>query len=301
MTTPTRNIAIVGAGAMGAMYAAHFARAGFDIRFVANGQRATRLEGGIRVNNESIDIPVVRTDAPLDWVADLVIFAVKDCHLETAVTEALPVITDETIVLSVLNGLDSEARIAALLGNTATVLLCIALAMDAERLGDEVRFRQAGKLVFGEARNDEPTSQVLAVQEALTTAGLAWETPVDMMGAMWWKFMVNVGINQASAILDAPYGAFQAAGHPRDFMMALIDEVMAVAQAEGIALGTEELERWNEVLAGQPAEGRTSMHQDVLAGRPTEVSLFGGQVVALGKKHGIATPVSQSVVWILDR
>lgn len=66
MTTPTRNIAIVGAGAMGAMYATHFARAGFDIRFVANGQRAARLEGGIRVNNESIDISVVRTDAPLD-------------------------------------------------------------------------------------------------------------------------------------------------------------------------------------------------------------------------------------------
>ena len=120
-----------------------------------------------------------------------------------------------------------------------------------------------------------------------------------MRHRMWWKFMVNVGINQASAVLDAPYGAFQSEGDPRALMMALIDEVVAVANAEGVALGAADIASWSEVLAAQPVAGRTSMHQDARAGRPTEVDTFGGRVVALGERHGIATPVNQTVVWVL--
>lgn len=299
MTTHIRNIAIVGAGAMGAMYASHFAVNDFDVRFIAGGQRAERLKDGVLVNGNVFHIPVVRTDAPTDWVADLVIFAVKDRHLEAAVDEALPVIGDETIVLSVLNGLDSEARIASRLRTSATVLLCIALAMDAERVGGEIRFRQAGKLAFGEPKNEVISAEVERVQEALTRAGLQWDTPRDMLHSMWWKFMVNVGTNQASAVLDAPYGAFQQDGPARSLMMALIDEVVAVARAEGVSLGDEDIAQWHRVLDGQPPEGRTSMHQDVLAGRPTEVDMFAGRVVELGAAHGIPTPVNQTMLWIL--
>ena len=320
MIQPLQRVAIVGAGAMGGMYAAHFAQSGFDVRFVASGERAERLrQAGLTVNGEPLRAGVVdpadpasAADSadpadPRDWTADLVIFAVKDRHLVEAVDEAACVIGPDTIVLSVLNGLDSEELIAerlgerpmALLGEGPTVLLCVALAMDAEREGSGIRFRQAGRLVFGQPRNDEISPAVEAVQEALTRAGLEWSTPIDMRHQMWWKFMVNVGINQASAVLDAPYGIFQSEGPARSLMSALVDEVVAVAQAEGVPLGPDDVQAWHNVLAGQPAEGRTSMHQDALAGRPTEVDTFGGRVVALGEKHGIPTPFNQSVVWIL--
>ena len=289
------------------MYAAHFARNGFDVRFVANAARAASLAvNGLRVNGEPLQVGVLNADEfgdgrPSDWHADLVIFAVKDRHLTEAIEQARPFVDQNSIVLSVLNGLDSEAHIAAGLGAGPTVLLCIALAMDAERVGRDIRYRQVGRLVFGEPQNLELTGEVRAVQEALTRAGLAWDTPEDMRHRMWWKFMVNVGINQASAVLDAPYGAFQVEGNARDLMSALIDEVLSVANAEGVSLGADDVAAWHQVLAGQPPEGRTSMHQDVRAGLPTEVDTFGGRVVALGRKHGISTPFNQAMVWILSQ
>ena len=199
----------------------------------------------------------------------------------------------------VLNGLDSEERIAARLGPGPTVLLCIALAMDAGRIDGEIRFRQAGRLVFGEPRNDVMSSEVLAVQEAMTRARLAWETPPDMRHQMWWKFMVNVGINQASAVLDAPYGAFQREGDARELMSALLREVVELANSEGVALGEADIAAWLRVLEGQPVDGRTSMHQDVLAGRATEVDSFADRVVELGARHGIPTPYNRAMLWIL--
>lgn len=125
-----------------------------------------------------------------------------------------------------------------------------------------------------------------------------------MRPQMWWKFMVNVGgVNQASAVLDKPYGAFVEDGPARWLMLALMTEVIEVGRAEGgVDLGgVKDLERWDHVLANQPAEGITSMHQDVLAGRSTEVDIFaGGEVVELGIRHSIPTPpYNQTIHWIL--
>ncbi|WP_425310128.1 2-dehydropantoate 2-reductase [Ammonicoccus fulvus] len=298
-----QRVAIVGAGAMGGMYAAHFAEAGFEVVFVASGERAARLRDGLTVNGTPLLADVVDAESPGDaTAADLMIFAVKDQHLNEAIREAEVIVGSQTIVLSVMNGLDSEERIAHGLACTLDrrrVLLCIALAMDAEREGRDIRFRQAGKLVFGHPRNDEPDEVVTAVQRALTRAQLAWETPADMRHELWWKFMVNVGMNQTSAVLRAPYGALQPDGDPRSLMSALIDEVVLVAAAEGVPMTEADVERWHRVLANQPAEGWTSMAQDVLAGRPTEVETFAGRMVALGEKHGIPVPYNQAMLWIL--
>ncbi|GMA39605.1 2-dehydropantoate 2-reductase [Mobilicoccus caccae] len=225
--------------------------------------------------------------------------AVKSHHLDEALDDLAPLVGDGTVILSVLNGLTSEDTIAARFPQ-AHVLLCIALAMDARRDGERgVLWTQVGRLDFGEADNTDPSADVLRVQKALDRAGLAWTTPVDMRHAMWWKFMVNVGANQATALTRSGYGALRDPGGTRDLMLALIHEVLAVAAVEGVALDAEDVARWEQVLAGQPADGWTSMRQDVEAGRTTEVDLFGGTVVDLGRKHGIATPYNQAAAWAL--
>ena len=302
---------------MGAMYADHVHRAGIRTLLLAHGERAGRLRAEpITVNGRPLDVEVVD---PLEGAApapsaDLVIVAVKHAHLEDAAALLRPLVTPRTTVLSVLNGLDSEDVIRRAVPELAAeqVPLCIALAMDAERTGHEVRYTQAGRLVFGPsdpgpAPDPDPdrgstaatSARLGAVQEVLDRAGLAWETPDDMRHRMWWKFMVNVGVNQASAVLRAPYGAFRHEGPASDLMMALIDEVRLVAAAEGVELTDADVELWRSVLGGQPAEGMTSMHQDVLAGRPTEVDIFAGRVVELGGRHGIPVPHNETMLWIL--
>ena len=140
---------------------------------------------------------------------------------------------------------------------------------------------------------------VAAVQQALDRAGLAWQTPPDMRQTIWSKFYFNVGINQASALLHAPYGAFQADGDARRLMKALMTEVLQIAVAEGVGLGDQDVARWDAVLASMPAAGWTSMAQDTNAGRETEVETFAGRVVALGERHAIPVPFNQAMLWAL--
>lgn len=300
-----RTVAVVGAGAMGAMYAAHFEQAGVETWLVASGERAERLRtSGLTVNGVPLQAEVVdpATDSPSGAegrTADLVIVAVKHQQLQEAIAELAPLVGERTTFLSVLNGLDSEHAIAAAYG-PGRVLLCIALAMDAQREGTQVMYRQPGRLAIGIGGGLGTQERLGATQEVLDRAGLAWVAPDDMPHEMWWKFMVNVGVNQASAVRRAGYGAFQHEGPARSLMLALMDEVVAVARAEGIDLDEQDLEKWDRVLAGQPAQGQTSMLQDVLAGRPTEVDIFAGRVVALGARHGIPTPYNQAMHWILS-
>lgn len=301
---PIDTVAVIGAGAMGSMYASHFSAAGFRTLLVANGVRAERVrDNPIHVNSRILDAEIVD---PLEWDGPpigLIIVAVKHSQLGEAAELARPLMSPTTTLLSVLNGLDSERILLDALGAAPDQIpLCMALAMDAERNGRDVRFRQSGRVVFGpgEVSDAYPIGMRLAaVQDALTRAGLAWETPEDMRHQMWWKFMVNVGINQASAVLRAPYGAFAGPGPAHDLMWALIDEVRTVARAEGVELTDADVDRWRDVLAAQPVDGMTSMHQDVLAGRPTEVDILGGHLLELARHHQIAVPHNETIVWIL--
>lgn len=300
---------------MGVMYAVHLADAGDDVAFVATGDRAQRMaRDGIRVNGVHRSFPVIdpHRGPTMDAAAptreatpvDLLIVAVKADQLSEAVEIVAPLVADHTTILSVLNGLDSEEALGARYGREQ-VILSMAAGMETARVDGEVRFRRVGRFSVGvdpRLPEDAQARQQLRL-DALTAvfdrAGLAWHTPADIRHAMWWKFMVNVGVNLASAVTRAPYGAFKVEGPARSLSRALMDEVIAVGRPEGITLGDADLDQWEAVLAGQPDDGWTSTLQDVEAGRPTEVEMFAGRVVALGERHGIPTPVNQAVLWIL--
>lgn len=296
--TPISRVAVVGAGAMGAMYAAHFVEGGLETALVASGDRAQRLRRtGLTVNGTPLRARVVEPGRD-DFTADLVLVAVKQHDLAAALDDVAPFVAAGTTFVSVLNGLDSEEVIAERFG-AETVLLCIALGMAAQREGAEVTFDSPGRLGVGTTPELAHEARLRAVEEVLDRAGLDWDAPADMRHEMWWKFMVNVAINQASAVLRSPYAAFTEEGPARSLMTALIDEVIAVSRSEGVHLGEADRDRWDEVLRGLPGDGHTSMLQDVLAGRPTEVELFADRVVALGTKHAIDTPYNRTMSWIL--
>lgn len=295
-----RSVAVVGAGAMGAMYAAHFAEGGVETALVATGGRAERLRStGLTVNGAPLRVPVLDPARDARPPVDLVLVAVKHHDLSTALDDVAPFVGPTTTFVSVLNGLDSEATIARRFGRE-NVLLCIALGMSAGREGSAITYLSPGTLVIGTTPELAHPDRVRAVEEVLDAAGLAWQAPEDMRHEMWWKFMVNTAINQSSAILRQPNAAFKAAGPERSLMLALAHEVVSVSAPEGVHLGDADLARWDRVLDALPGDGRTSMLQDVLAGRPTEVSLFADRVVALGQQHGIPTPYNQMASWILS-
>jgi 2-dehydropantoate 2-reductase len=295
MKPSIETISIIGAGALGAAYGGLLydmdARA---VSFVARGERLERLrKDGLVVNGKRYFIPVVPPEDP-SAPADLVIVAVKYHHLDGAIKDMKNRVGKETAIISVMNGIESEERIGAVYG-MEKVLFAVSVGIDALREGNRINYNNQGKIFFGEARNTFLTDRIKRIQALFDRAGIIYETPPDMMHIMWWKFMINVGINQASAVLRAPFRAFQTSREARDLMESAMREVIVLSEKAEVNLAEDDIKRFNEILMGLNPEGKTSMLQDVEAGRKTEVEMFAGKVIALGRQYHVPTPVNQKL------
>jgi 2-dehydropantoate 2-reductase len=116
-----------------------------------------------------------------------------------------------------------------------------------------------------------------------------------MIRLLWWKFMINVGINQASAVLRAPFSVFQTSQEARDLMESAMREVIMLSEKAGVNLSEEDIEKFHSVLHSISPQGKTSMLQDIEAGRKTEVEMFAGKVIELGTRLHVPTPVNQKL------
>ena len=111
--------------------------------------------------------------------------------------------------------------------------------------------------------------------------------------------MLNVGINQISAILKAPYGVFQTLPDAQKLFSSACREVLPLAQKEGVSLSEVDISECLKVFKTLSPVSKTSMLQDVEAGRKTEVESFALAVINLGKKHGIPTPVNEMLYHMI--
>ena len=296
---PIQHVAILGAGAMGTVYASVFFKMDPTcVAFVAKGDRAQHLnDQGVIVNGTQYPVPVLTPEDPAP-PSDLILVAVKHHHLTEALPDLKKRVGAHTLILPVMNGLDSEDAIGARYG-ADKVLYAVAVGIDALREGNRVSYTKQGKLFFGEARNPVLSERVKRVQEIFDRAGIVYETPEDMRRILWWKFMINVGVNQASAVLCAPFGVFHKSEEARALMESAMWEVMALTKAADVNLVEEDITNWYAFLATLSPHGKTSMLQDLEAGRKTEVEIFAGKVVELGKLYGIPTPVNQTLLRII--
>ena len=294
-----QKVAILGAGAMGAYFASSFFdTAGFSTVLIAKGHRLDKLKTkGLVVNEKSYAIPVIHPDEATSTM-DLIIVALKHHHLEEAAKGLEKLVGDSTTIISVMNGLESEEYIGSIYGMDK-MLYAISVAIDAVRQGNQITYTNPGKHYFGEAVNTHLSQRVLRLEKAFDRAGIVYETPEDMIRMMWWKFMVNVGVNQASAVMRAPLGVFQKSPEAQGLMEALMKEVIALTDVMDVNLTNRDIEEWYTFLNVLSPQGKTSMLQDIEAGRKTEVEIFGEKVVELGKTHGVTTPVNQTVLQII--
>jgi 2-dehydropantoate 2-reductase len=292
------RVVLVGLGAIGAAYASRFVDAGIELGVLADPGRAARYRARPTVvNGRPYDFPL---GAGGGEPADLAIVAVKRSALGEAISLLRPRVGERTVVLSLLNGIDSEEVLAAAFPQ-ASVLLAVSVGIDAVRDGRDVRYTSLGRILYGEPANPGPmTAKVAAVGALLDAAGIEHQVPPDMVHELWWKWLINVGVNQVSALLRAPYRVLQDRANPaREVMIAAQREVMAVANARGVRLDESDLARWLDVLDALGPDNYTSMAQDALAGRPTEVDSFAATVVALGRELGVPVPVNTVLYGLL--
>jgi len=298
-TNPIASVYIIGLGAMGGMYAAKL----YDwnpsaVTIIASPARIVAFtQSGITINGKPYTFSFIAPGEPAT-PADLVIVAVKSTQLEQAIQDIRGFIGPHTMVLSLLNGISSEETIGAVIG-MQHLLYSYGIGMDAVRQGAAIRYTNPGRIVFGEKDNIILSERVRRLKDLFDRAQIPCVIPADMQRALWSKFMMNTGINQASAVLRAPYGLFQKNQDARQLMLLASQEVRALSQACGIHLTQSDVDEFVRVLDSLDPAGKTSMLQDIEAGRRSEVDLFAGTVVELGKKYGIATPVNETLLCII--
>ena len=288
------TVAMIGVGAMGSFFAPRlYALLGKEnFRVIAHGERKTRMENeGLTINGTNYHFPVVTPGADLK-PADLIIIGVKSTALSTALDEISKQVGPDTLILSLLNGVDSEEKIAARYGDAHVVyaFMRVSIVMQNHCCRYDP---QVGRIYFGEKKNPALSERVLMIKELFESADIPYRIPADMIHDQWFKFMANVGENLISALLGIPFGGFHVSEHTNILRVKAMEEVIAIANCKGICLGEEELLKQEKAIANIPFKNKPSTLQDLEAGRKTEIDMFAGEVMRMGKECGISTPINE--------
>lgn len=292
-----KTVHLIGLGAIGATYGSLFYQMDNKcIKVILDDDRVSRYQQGTLINGTRVHFDLIIPKVN-DEKAELILIAVKGHHLQKAMETIAPLVDKDTIILSLLNGISSEDDLSQAFGRDK-VLHGFCVGTDSVREQGEVCFKNTGKIVFGEYY-PEVTGKAAPVAELFSRAGIPHTIPQDICREMWWKFMMNVGINQTSAILRAPYGVFQTLPEIQELMASACREVIPIAQKEGVSLSEVDIAGYLNVYNTFSPSGKTSMLQDVDAGRKTEVESFALTVVNLGKKYGIPTPINEMLYLMI--
>lgn len=294
-----KTVSIVGLGALGTMYGKYFSDKlpKSQVRIIANQSRIEKYKkNGIYCNGQRCDFNYVLPESKQE-PADLLIFSVKFNQLQQAVKDAGNQIGENTIILSVLNGISSEEIIGKAFG-MEKILYCVAQGMDAVKTENKLNYKNMGMLCFGEQDNTNWSRKVTSIAEFFNSIDFPYEVPENMNHKMWGKFMMNTGVNQTVAVFSTNYGGIQVQGEPRNVMISAMKEVIAISKKAGINLDESDLKYWLHVLSTLNPLGMPSMAQDMIAKRNTEVDLFAGTAVTLGKKYNVPTPVNE---WLYEK
>ena len=292
-----RSVAFAGIGSVGAIYAELALACSQAQCFAIVRDRSSYEERPVSVNGKRLEIPLKTPDKGEE--VDLLIVAVKWHALEDVMEQVERFVGRNTIILALLNGVNAERVIASRFPQ-AHVLLSMCSGIDSNRQGRNVRMNHRGKIVFGELDGSR-SEAVGAVARYFDCAGIPYEAPQDMLHQMWWKLMVNVGMNQVSAVTGLDYEGVRTNPEVMELMHRAQREVIAVACAQGIAMDERDIDAWDKQLAGLSCHGISSTLQDIRARRKTEVGLYGGEICRLGKLLGIETPVNEMLLGrILD-
>ena len=292
------RIAVLGSGGIGGYYGALLAVGRHDVVFVARGAHleAMRQRGlTIRTPGGEFTRPVMAVaDTRGVESVDLVLFSVKSYDTAPAARLLEPLVTRNTAVLTLQNGLDNAEAIAAVVGPGAVLPGAVYVALQLAGPGVVVRSGGDGKIVFGES-SGAVTGRVRRIATAFQQSGLPHVVSTDIGRVLWEKFLFITGIGGVTALARAGIGPLLASPEGRALLTASCAEIAAVARAEGAPLPAGAVEAVIAQAATVPAPWRSSMARDLEDGRRLEVDALSGAVVRRGLWHGIPTPVHQAI------
>lgn len=289
------RVAIMGAGGTGGYFGGLLARAGEDVTFIARGAHLEAIRAnGLTVHSHrdgDFNLGVKCTDDLSDiGQLDLILFCVQTYDTDAAAQQIRPLVRPDTMILSVQNGIDSEKRIAQILGAEAVIGAAAYLSSVIESPG-VISHTVGGRLVFGElSGGTSPRTEQLL--EAFESAGISAELHPSIQVALWEKLVLISGLSGVTALTRLPVGPILDCPETSALYRGALEEVETVARASGINLPEGIVDR---SIVSAPSE-RGFMYYDLVAGRRLELEALNGTVVRLGHKFGVPVPIN-SVIY----
>ncbi len=291
------RIAVFGTGGVGGYFGGRLAQAGKDVVFIARGEHLQALHThGLKVDSIKGDFalyPVQATNDPAEvGTVDVVLVGVKAWQVPEAAQAIRPLIGPETFVVPLQNGIEASTQLIEVL-DAQHVLggLCGLISL----IAGPGHIRHVGGdpfVHFGELDN-RPSTRVEKLRQTFAQAtGLTVEIPSDIHVALWRKFLLIVSWSGMGAVTRTPIGVFRSLPQTRQMLQQVMQEVFNVAQAQGIALAQDIVNKTLTVMDGLPPGGTASMQRDIMEGRPSELEAQNGTVVRLGQAMGVATPLN---------
>lgn len=286
-----KKVAVLGAGAVGSYVIWGLSsRNDIELGVIAEGERAERLKQNGCTINGKIYHPEVWNPEETDAV-DLLIVALKYGSLSAALESIQKATTENTVIMSLMNGVDSEEIIAEKVGVEHLLPAVIKVASHKEEDGYHFDPETTIGIIFGELTAPYDSDRIREIEELFKDTGIHFRATEYAREEMWSKFRLNVCNNLPQAILGAGVGCYRDSVHMKAISDGLKGELEAIAQAKGIDLSKTEASSGRG--SAVPPSARYSTLQDLDAGRHTEIDMFSGALIRMGKELGIPTPYNE--------
>lgn len=300
------SIAIMGAGAIGSVIGGMLARQGYRVTLVGRKSHMDAIsQSGLHISGIWGEHTVLNLDAvtsPPYKYMDIVFLTVKSFDTATSARDALSMVGPDTMVVSMQNGLGNVETLAGIAGRDRTIGAMAIFGAIIPEPGTVEVTAIASETLVGEM-DGPPTPRVEAIARMLDDAGIPTKTSANTMQDIWHKALYSIALNPLSALLEVPYGDIADNPNTRWLIEKMISEAFQVAGACGVDLGLESPEEYLKILWDQKLpptrKHRSSMLQDILRGKRTEIDFINGAVVRLGEEYGIGTPNNTTLVRIV--
>lgn len=304
------HILIAGLGALGTVHSCLLKKAGHSVYALTKEKYLPALQdrrvsvSGIWGGHEAALDGIHGSIGPLKAVAfDLVILTVKSFDTAQAVTQIKPLIGRDTLVLCAQNGYGNYETVSAVVGPEHTLLGRVIFGVKLHGPGSAEVTVIADATRIGQPAGAVPKDRIVAVAAAINESGIPCAYAENVTAILWDKILYNAALNPLGAVLECTYGQLADHAGTRAIMDAVIDEIFAVAKAQGIGLNWPSPEAYRkhfyDKLVPPTAKHFPSMYHDVKAGKRVEIDALNGAIVRLATEKGLSAPVNETITRLM--
>lgn len=288
-------------GYLGGLLAHRAEKDDVDVYFVARGEHLAAVkEKGLTLESPSKGRLVCRPTEASETVAgfpvmDWLFLCVKGYDLEAALESVEPIVGEETVIIAPLNGVDIYERIKARLDRGTVLPSCIFVTAAIQAPG-LVHHKGGTTLLVAGRDPQKPEKDWEALKQLMEAAGIPCRWMEDARTVLWEKFIMFAPFALVTAHTGKTFGQIMEEGESKALVKAIMEEVVALAKAEGVPVKDGLVETYLGNAGFYPYETKTSYQRDIESGKgKDEGDLIGGTILRLGKVHGISTANAEKV------